>query len=270
MSLAIQRLFSVQGKTVVITGGGRGIGAMISKAFVENGANVFITSRKASALTDTAEKLNAAGPGTCTPLAQDLTAPDGAEMFAEAISERCDSIDVLVNNSGTSWGNTFEAYESAAWEKVFGLNVRVPFELTRALAPKLLHSASDEDPSRVINIGSIAGLVHQPVPTYAYDASKAAIHMLTKKLASEFAGKRITVNAIAPGYVPSAMSMQLTTYTDVENIIRAVPLGRLGTAEDVGGAALWLASRAGAWVTGAVVPVDGGALTQPITIAEES
>ena len=150
-----------------------------------------------------------------------------------------------------------------AWAKVFNLNVKTVFSLTRALLPLLEAAATDESPARVVNIGSIVGLHHQPVPTYAYDASKAAVHSLTKKLAGELAERRVTVNAIAPGFVPSRMSNQLLTYASKEALESAIPLGRLGSPEDMAGAAIWLSSRAGAWVTGAVVPVDGGSLTQP-------
>ena len=179
---------------------------------------------------------------------------------------------VLVNNSGVSWGEPMDTYPDAAWDKLWNLNVKSIFTLTRALLPLLDAGSSPGDPGRVINVGSIAGIAPQPVPTYAYDASKAAVHMLTKKLAGELAdrgadgGHSITVNAIAPGFVPSRMSAQLLTYASEELISSGIPLGRLGSPEDMGGAASYLASRAGAWVTGSVITVDGGTTSQPLTM----
>eukprot|EP01138_Halocafeteria_seosinensis_P015697 gb/GECG01016018.1/.p1 GENE.gb/GECG01016018.1/~~gb/GECG01016018.1/.p1 ORF type:complete len:279 (+),score=32.25 gb/GECG01016018.1/:1-837(+) len=267
--LAAEHLFSISGKTSVVTGGGRGIGYLIAKTFVQNNAKVYITSRNEKACKTAADELTKLGPGECIPMAHDLSSFEGCSTFTEELQSREDKLHILVNNSGTSWGEPLDTYPDHAWGKVFDLNVKTVFNLSRACLPLLDSAATEEDPSRIINIGSIAGIQPQPVPTYAYDASKAAVHMLTKKLSSEFAdrrsegGYRITVNAIAPGFVPSKMSQQLLTYTSKEAIESAVPLGRLGQAEDIGGAALYLSSKAGAWVTGAILPVDGGTTSQP-------
>ncbi len=261
--LAIGKLFSVEGLNVVVTGGGRGIGRMFSEAFMTNAAStVVVTSRKRDALMAAAAEIGAMGPGECIAMAHDLSTPEGCAAFVEELSGRVDKLDVLINNAGTTWAAPMDEYPSKAWDRCFALNVRAPFELTRACLPLLRAASSPGSPSRVINVGSVAGLMPQPVPTFAYDASKAAVHHLTRKLASELAGSdaKITVNAIAPGFVPSSMSEQLTTYASAEAISNSVPMGRLGTPEDMAGAALFLASRAGAWVTGSVVTVDGGSV----------
>lgn len=212
------------------------------------------------------------GPGECIPLAYDLASQAACEALATDLSKRIDALHVLINNAGTTWGEPMASYPEQAWEKVFSLNVKSIFCLTRACLPLLDRASTAEDPARVINIGSITGITPQPVPTYAYDASKAAVHLLTRKLAAEFAdrsgsgGTRICVNAIAPGFVPSKMSAQLSTYAPASAIASGIPLGRMGTPEDMAGAAVYLSSRAGAWVTGHVLAVDGGSLgAQPIT-----
>lgn len=177
---------------------------------------------------------------------------------------------MLVNNSGTSWGEPLSSYPDAAWDKVMALNVRACFNTTRAALPLLEAAATAADPSRVVNVGSIAGITPQAWPTYAYDASKAAVHHLTLKLAGELAPRRITVNAVAPGVVPSKMSDQLTAYATKDEIARSVPLGRVGSAADMAGAVLYLASRAGAWVSGSTLVVDGGALAGGRSLAPRS
>ncbi len=249
-------------------GGERGVCA-------DNGMRVYITSRSEAQVTRAAAEISAsatarAAGGVCVALAHDLSTEAGCLAFASALREREEALDVLVNNAGTAWGASLEEYPDHAWDKVFNLNVKAVFSVTRALLPLLDAAAAPDAPSRVINIGSIVGITPQPVPTYAYDASKAAVHLLTRKLAAEFAdrpgGKSITVNAIAPGFVPSRMSNQLLTYASKEAMASGVPLGRLGTPEDMAGAALFLASRAGAWVTGAIVTVDGGSIAQPFSM----
>ena len=189
---------------------------------------------------------------------------EGCNRLAAALSARESKLHVLINNSGTSWGEPFETHGSKGWDKVMELNLKTPFFLTRALLPLLDRAASPADPSRVIMIGSIAGLRPQPFPTFAYDCSKAALHHLSRKLADELAdrtakgGSLVTVNVIAPGYVPSKMSAQLAEYSSAEDTAARTPLKRMGNAADMAGAALFLSSAAGSWITGAVIPVDGG------------
>ncbi len=264
-SLKAAALFSVAGKVAVVTGGGRGIGEMIARTYVENGARVYITSRAGDALARTAAALTAAGPGTCVAVPEDLATEAGVARFAAALAAREPAVHILVNNSGVSWGAPLDKFPDGAWDKVLALNVKAVFNLTRALLPALRAGAAPGDPARVINIGSIAGVHHQPVPTWSYDVSKAAVHALTKKLASELA-PAVTVNAIAPGFVPSRMSKGLLTYAGEDLIKAGIPLGRLGSAADMGGAALYLASPAGAWVTGTVLVVDGGTVGKPISM----
>ena len=259
-SLLISDLFSVTGKNVLITGGGRGIGLMIAEAFVRNGAHVFISSRDEKTITAVADALSAVGPGRCTAFPADLSSLAGVNVVASTLSTRfgVTQLHCLVNNSGASWGEPLDQFSEKGWDKVMDLNVKSLFFLTRALVPLLSAAATSTHPAAVINVGSIAGLQHQSVSTWSYDVSKAAVHHLTRKYADELAGQHITVNCIAPGYVPSKMSKGLpTTY---EQIASALPLRRVGSAEDMAGCCLYLASRAGAWVTGVVIPVDGGHL----------
>lgn len=230
---------------------------MIAQALVENGAKVYISSRSAETLRRTADRLSSLGPGHCIALPQDLADEAGCKAAAEALSSREESLNILVNNSGISWGAKFEEFPEKQWARILALNVTVPFLLTRALRPLLDKGCKPSDPARVINIGSVAGLHPQPIPTYSYDVSKAGVHMLTRKLAAELA-PRITVNAIAPGYVPSRMSRGLLSYAPEERLASSVPMGRFGSAADIGGAALYLSSPAGAWVTGTILTVDGG------------
>lgn len=271
-SLRVSELFGVRGKNVLVTGGARGIGLMIASGFVANGADVYIASRDAAACDDVATKLTASGPGTCVALGSaDLSTEEGCAALARAFREKTDAgaLHVLVNNSGTSWGAPMRAHGEKGWDKTYDLNVKGVFFLTRELLPALDAGSREDDPARVINVGSTAGLRPQVFPTFSYDASKAAAHHLTKKLADELADRRaeggasITVNAIAPGYVPSRMSQQLATYEEAKDVLKGgIPLRRRGNEKDMAGAALYLASAAGAWVTGVVLPVDGGFLAK--------
>ena len=259
-SLAIPDLFSVSGKNVLVTGGGRGIGLMIAEAFVRNGASVYISSRDEKTIAAVAEALTAAGPGNCTAFPADLSSLAGVGVVASTLSGRfgVSQLHCLVNNSGATWGEPLDAFSEKGWDRVMDLNVKSLFFLTRALTPLLAAAATPTRPASVINIGSVAGVQHQSVPTWSYDVSKAAVHHLTRKYADELGGAHITVNCMAPGYVPSKMSKGLPISFD--KIASALPLGRVGSAEDMAGCALFLASRAGAWVTGAIIPVDGGHL----------
>ena len=271
-SLRAASLFSLTNRVALVTGGGRGVGEMIARSFVENGATVYIASRSEATCKRTATALSALGPGVCHSLpSADLSTDAGCKAMVAELCKREKSLDVLVNNSGVSWGAPLESFPEEQWDKVMALNVKSPFLVTRACRPLLTAASSSEGgPGRVINIGSIVGLRPQPVPTYSYDASKAALHALTQKLAAELAPV-ITVNALALGYVPSRMSRGLLHYGKAEQLASAIPMKRFGGASDVGGAALFLASKAGSWVTGTVLTVDGGTVgAQPLTLVAES
>lgn len=253
----IKDLFSIDGKVTVVTGGSRGIGLMIARAFIDAGAKVYISSRKADACAATAEEL---GP-SCVPVPADLSTVDGVRTLVAAISEREERVDVLVNNAGATWGAPLEEFPEAGFDKVLDTNVKGVYYLTVGLLPLLRAAASDEDPARVINIGSIDGLRVPEMQNYAYSASKAAVHMLTRHLAHHLVEDRITVNAIAPGLFPSKMTQFLFDHGE-ENVAQFIPLKRVGRPEDIAGTAIYLASRAGSFLTGAVIPVDGGVATR--------
>ena len=251
-------LFSIEGKVALVTGGSRGIGAMIARGFVEAGARVYISSRKKEVCDEVAADL--AKVGTCLSLPADLSVEGEAERLAAELGEREGALHVLVNNAGANWGAPLEEYPDEAWDKVLGLNVKAVFQLTRALLPKLEAAGSHADPARVINIGSIDGLHVPALDTYAYSASKAAVHQLTRVLARKLAPKHITVNAVAPGPFQSKM-MAVTLERFGDAIVESCPLKRIGEPEDMAGVTIFLASRAGAYLTGAILPVDGGIAT---------
>jgi NAD(P)-dependent dehydrogenase (short-subunit alcohol dehydrogenase family) len=251
----MNELFSVVGKTAVVTGGSRGIGLMIARGLVEGGARVYISSRKAEACEQVAGELSRVGE--CVALPADLSSEAACRRLAGEVGEREGTVQLLVNNAGATWGAPLEEYPAAAWDKLLDLNLKAPFFLTRAMLPLLEAGARPDDPARVINVGSIDGLRVPPWPTYAYSASKAGLHHLTRVLARELGPRGVTVNAIAPGPFESRM-MAETLRRFGDEIAAAAPLGRIGRPEDMAGAALYLASRAGAYVTGVVLPVDGG------------
>lgn len=254
----MQDLFSIEGKVALVTGGGRGIGLMIARGYVEAGAKVYVASRKRSACEEVAKELSRSG--TCIPLAADLSSVDGARALAEEISGREPALHVLVNNAGANWGAPIEDYPDSAWDKVLAVNLKGPFHLTVALLPLLEKAAQPGDPARVINIGSIDGLHVPLLDTYAYSSSKAALHHLTRVLARKLASRGVTVNAVAPGPFESKM-MAETLDRFGDEIKASCPLGRIGEPEDMAGVALYLASRAGSYVTGSVLAVDGGIST---------
>src|SRR5207249_1126066 len=253
----MSNLFSIDGKVALVTGGSRGIGLMIARGFVEAGAKVYISARKVEVCDQVAAELSR--QGTCGSLPADCSTDGGARGLADALARREPALHILVNNAGANWGAPLAEYPDSAWDKVLALNVKGVFHLTRACLPLLERAARPGDPARVINIGSIDGL-HVPVlETYAYSASKAAVHHLTRVLARRLA-PRITVNAVAPGPFESKMMAEtLQRFRDA--IVGSCPLGRIGEPEDMAGVAIYLASRAGAYVTGAVIPVDGGIST---------
>ena len=255
MTLAINDLFSVAGKVAIVTGGSRGIGRMIAEGFVENGVRTYITARKADACAETAAELSK--KGECIALPADLSTKEGREAFVAEITAREAKIDILVNNAGAAWGASFEEYPDEGYDKVMDINVKAIFTLTRDLMPLLKQGASQQNPSRVINIGSIDGLRVSTMDNFAYGASKAAVHFLTKNLALRLGPKGVTVNAIAPGAFQSNM-MNATLEKFQDKIESENPLGRIGSPEDMAGLALYLASNASKYLTGQVIALDGG------------
>ncbi|HKX45541.1 MAG TPA: SDR family NAD(P)-dependent oxidoreductase [Planctomycetota bacterium] len=252
-------LFSIEGKVALVTGGSSGIGAMIARGYVAAGAHVYVASRKKEACEEIVAELSKIG--RCTPLPADLSRESECNRLGDEIVEREGGrLDVLVNNAGANWGAPIEEYPDAAFEKVMGLNVKSVFLLTRRLIPALAAAATPDDPARVINIGSIDGLKPPLLETYAYSASKAAVHHLTRVLARKLAPQHITVNAVAPGPFQSKM-MRATLERFGDSIARTNPLGRIGRDEDMAGIAIFLAARASAYMTGTVIPVDGGIST---------
>jgi NAD(P)-dependent dehydrogenase (short-subunit alcohol dehydrogenase family) len=251
-------LFSVAGKTALVTGGSRGIGLMIARGLVEAGARVYISSRKADVCERVAAELSEFGE--CIAIPADCSTEQGCNGLAAELAEREKELNILVNNAGANWGAPMEDFPDAAWDKVLALNVKAVFQLTRALVPQLEAAARKGDPARVINTGSIDGLKPPMLDTFSYSTSKAAVHHLTRVLAKKLAEKNITVNAIAPGPFESKM-MEVTLEKFGETIIASCPMGRIGEPEDMAGVIIYLASRAGAYVTGVVIPVDGGIST---------
>jgi NAD(P)-dependent dehydrogenase (short-subunit alcohol dehydrogenase family) len=250
-------LFDVSGKTALVTGGSRGIGMMIARGLVQAGAHVIVSSRKSADVEAAAQELSASGD--CHAIAADISTKEGAQELADATRERFPSLDILVNNAGAVWGAPLEEFPAAGWQKILNTNVEGVFHLTVALLGELRTAASAEDPARVINIGSIDGLRTPSVENYSYSASKAAVHMLTRHLAKRLAAEHITVNAIAPGPFESKMMAWALDDPELRSGIEGeVPLGRIGRPDDVAGLTLFLASRAGAYMTGTVIPLDGG------------
>lgn len=250
-----KNLFDVSGKVALVTGGSRGIGAMIAEGFVANGVRTYISSRKVDACEATAARLSE--QGECIALPADLSTNDGINALADGLRNREERLDILVNNAGATWGAPIEEFPESGWDKIMDINVKGPFFLTQALLPLLESSASADDPARIIMIGSVDGLNVSSMPTFSYGPSKAAVHHLARTLASHLAGRDITVNAIAPGPFPSKM-MAHTLDTVGDEIRARVPLRRIGEAADMAGAAIYLSSKAANYVTGVVIPVDGG------------
>jgi NAD(P)-dependent dehydrogenase (short-subunit alcohol dehydrogenase family) len=250
-------LFDVTGKTALVTGGSRGIGLMIARGLVEAGARVIVSSRKVPDVQGAADALSLLGD--CVALAGDVSTPDGAAELAAQTRERFPALDILVNNAGATWGAPLEEFPASGWDKVAHTNVEGVFHLTVALLPALRAAARPEEPARVINVGSIDGLRTPSVDNFSYSASKAAVHMLTRHLARRLAAEHITVNAIAPGPFESKMMAFLLDNPETRELVeQGVPLGRIGRPDDVAGLTLLLASRAGAYMTGTVIPLDGG------------
>ncbi|MGH7895551.1 MAG: SDR family oxidoreductase [Candidatus Binatia bacterium] len=254
----MQNLFDIRDKVALVTGGSRGIGLMIAEGYVDAGARVYISSRKADTCDKAAAELSK--KGTCISLPGDCGTEAGCRALADALANREGALHVLVNNAGANWGAPFGEYPDSAWDKVLALNLKAVFHLTRACMPLLEKAVRPGDPARVINIGSIDGLQAPMLETYAYSSSKAAVHHLTRVLAHRFA-PNITVNAVAPGPFESKM-MAETLERFRDTIVGSCPMGRIGEPADMAGVAIYLASKAGAYVTGTVIPVDGGISTR--------
>jgi NAD(P)-dependent dehydrogenase (short-subunit alcohol dehydrogenase family) len=247
--MEINNLFSVKNKVAVVTGGSRGIGEMITSGFLANGAKVYITARKAPALIEKAQELSELYDAECI--------PEGIDSFTNMIAEKEDGIDYLINNAGAAWGEPFESFSESGWDKVMDLNVKSLFFLTQRMKTMLTKRATLEDPSRVINIGSIDGLNVPGFPTFSYSTSKAAVHHLTRHLASQLVSENIIVNAIAPGPYPSNM-LGSAVNSDYSVIEQNNPRKRTGSPEDIAGLTIFLCSRAGAYVVGETIASDGG------------
>ncbi len=259
---ALPDLFSVKGRTALVTGGATGLGRICAEALLSAGAKVLIASRKAEACEAAAKELGAIGP--CEGFGGTVASEEGVKALAAEVGKRTDRLDILVNNAGVSWGAPFEKFEWKGFERVMAVNVAGLFTLTRDLMPLLLKSARPERPATIVNIGSVMGLVTQSEGAYSYAASKIAVHHLTRILAGEFAGRHVTVNAIAPG--PFNTNMTSYSLGDAEGAAKAnaaVPMGRLGQPEDLAGALLFLTGRGGAYTSGAIIPVDGGISAAP-------
>ncbi|MCP5267199.1 MAG: SDR family NAD(P)-dependent oxidoreductase [Burkholderiaceae bacterium] len=251
----MKHLFSLDGRVALVTGGSRGIGRMITEGFLAYGAKVYICARKRAACEATAAELSAGG-AQCIALEADLSTLDGVRALAAQIAEREPKLEILVNNAGAAWGAAFDEFPESGWDKVVDLNVKAPFFLTQALAPQLRAAASAERPAKVINIASIDGIFVNPRETYSYSASKAGIIHLTRRMAAKLVADHVNVTAIAPGAFASNMNKEARD--NPEGTAKAVPARRVGETEDMAAAAIYLASRAGDYVVGATLTVDGG------------
>ncbi len=262
MDTYLSSLFSVEGKTALVTGGATGIGRMMAEALVQAGARVLICSRKGEHCEQVAEQLNALdAPGSALGFAADLSSEEGVIAAAEAVKTRTDRLHILANNAGATWGAEYDRFPRSAWDKVMNLNVTSIFELTRNLTPLLEAAASNEDPARVINTASVMGIMPVADGCYSYSTSKAAVIHLTKILANEMTSKRITVNAFAPGPFPSKMTAFATASTQGAAATGAKnPMGRIGRPADIAAATLFLCGHGGSYVTGTTIPLDGGYL----------
>ncbi|NND74115.1 MAG: SDR family oxidoreductase [Ilumatobacter sp.] len=256
----VSSLFGLSGKVAVVTGGSRGIGYMIAAGLVANGVRVYITARKAEACDAAAAELSA--HGECISIPADLSTPDGLTTFVGALTERESQVDILVNNAGAAWGAPLGEFPDSGFDKVMNINVKAPFMLTQALLPQLRAGATADDPARVIMIGSIDGIRVPIGDNYSYSASKAGIHMLARHMAAHLVADHVLINSIAPGPFPSKMMAYMLEDDDNrEMVLASNPRKRVGTPEDIAGAVIFLASRAGAYTTGTVIPVDGGIST---------
>lgn len=250
----MNKLFSLEGRTALVTGGSRGIGKMIAQGFVEMGAKVYISSRKADACDATAAELSKLG--YCIALPQDISTVAGCKALADQYRQRESSLDILVNNAGAAWGAPFEEFPEAGWDKTMDLNVKSLFFMTQAVYPELKAAAAHQGPGKVINIASIDGIKVNPWETYAYQASKAAVIHLTRRMAASLIKDNICVSGIAPGAFASDMNRAARDLSD--EVAKMIPAGRIGDDSDMAGTAVFLASKAGDYVVGDTLAVDGG------------
>lgn len=255
-----QSLFSLEGKTALVTGGSRGVGAMIAEGLVSAGCRVYISSRTAADCEQTVERLKDYS-GECLALPADISSIDGIEALVAALSKREDSVDILVNNAGVAWGEPFEQFSEKGWDRVMNLNAKSVFFLTQKMMPLLKRLATAEDPSRVINITSVLGSRTDPMMAYSYCASKAALAQMTRNLAYDLARENITVNGISPGFFPSKMTAHIMEDEEANReMLSKARFPRYGKAEEIAGLTIFLCSRSGAYVTGDIIPIDGGLL----------
>lgn len=255
----VSNLFNVKDKVVLVTGGAKGIGRMISEGFVTNGAKVYISSRDAKACEQACKELNALGKGSAYSIPADFYKLEDCKRMVEEVKKRETKLHVLVNNSGSNWGAPYDEFPDAAWTRVLTLNLTRVFTLTQALTPLLEAACTPEDPSRIINIGSVDGIRVPTLETFSYSASKAGLHQLSRVLANHLGKRNITSNVLACG--PFESKMMAATLKNFGDAIKSgIPLGRIGTPEDVAGACLFLSGRAGSFVNGAVIALDGGSL----------
>lgn len=260
MSMRPSDLFDLTGKVALVTGGATGIGRMAAEGLVAAGARVIIASRKADACEAVAAELNGMGlPGTAEGFGGDVGTKEGVEALAAEIAKRTDKLHILMNNAGRTWGAPIGQHPYEAWEKLLSLNVTGMFHLTQCLLPLLEAAATDDDPARVVNVGSVMGDIPKGTATYSYAVSKGAVHHMTRVLSNDLAHRRITVNAIAPGpFVSKMTAFAIGTEEGQAESAKGVPLGRVGRPEDIAGALQYLCGRGGAYVSGAILPLSGG------------
>jgi len=252
-------LFDLTGKTALVTGGAQGLGRMIAEGLLSAGATVAITSRKADLCQQAADEM--AALGKCIALPADLSDAEAAVDLVARYRAAVGPCNILINNAGKTWGGPIESFPDKAWPSVMAVNVQAPFTLVRELLPELTAGGAPNDPARVINIGSVAGMKTERLQAYSYAASKAAIHMLTRDLAGDLASRNITVNAVIPGFFPTKMTAHMRDEEAVDpKLLAHIPLGRLGSAEDIAAIVVFLCGRGGGYVTGAQIPVDGGVI----------